>query len=710
MGKKGGMSGGSDSGFGSVKKHPHAPPTDTTVASVTAVASLTVLEPGQQFTVTMTAKNAEGVALTGKTFTLVSSDQTKVSVDSIVGTTASCTARDVITTPITLTAASSGHTAAAISITTKLVLASVQIAPTSLSLVAAGNTALVSVSGFNRFGYRMAPPSPVAATSNNAVASVGSISNASFLVVPVGQGTASITVRAGGVTSNACGVAVAPQPVTLVPSSYSVTPSTVSADSGDTIGMTAQLLDQNGHAFALAGRVVTWSKNPAGGASTFAAPSSTTDSNGRATVNVNASGNEQFAVVARDSSGCTGQSAQIGVTAPQAPVPVLTGYRLTVSETSAIDGDVIGITAQALDQFGSAFPASGQTLTWSRSPSGASAFSAGTSTTNASGVAAVNMTAAGVESFTIIATDGSGRTGSSPTVSVAASAPPGQPVAEPTFDPSTQTMLYQTDFESYTDAQLNPPSQQGVGFVNKLLVYGTAPSGTNTTTKVVAGRSGGQAMQFQYAGVSQESPGVMLLGVPNTPATSTSVVQYWVKINSLGAPIDANTRAQFKWLMLWHGDPNGNRIQFNTCTGAGGCPYNNDPRSITKWQLYDTDYAFPNGCNAQQPLPPFWTAVADGNWHRITHLVKTNTSPGSRDARALMWIDGILVLRVEQSVVGVDAGGSGTSAGQPWCTQADVDDIIAGYGIGSPEFGGPLTDGVTPFTVAIDDFKWWRSN
>lgn len=277
---------------------------------------------------------------------------------------------------------------------------------------------------------------------------------------------------------------------------------------------------------------------------------------------------------------------------------------------------------------------------------------------------------------------------------------------EPVFG-AGNTMVYQTDFESYTNAQLNPApgAASPPTFVNKLYVYGSAPPGTNTTTQLVTGHSSSKAVQFQYTGTSQESPGIFWLGSPSGGVTVTNVIQYYMKITSLGAPIDGNTRFQMKWILLWHNDPGNNRIQFNTTTGAGGCGYNNDPRSITKWQLYDLSYT---GCNAMQPIGPFFTDVGDGAWHRFTHLVKANTSGGSRDARALMWIDGTLVMRVEQSAVGVvPSGESGTSTGQPWCVQGDVDNIIAGYGIGSVEFGGPLTDGVTPIALAMDDFKWW---
>ena len=299
-----------------------------------------------------------------------------------------------------------------------------------------------------------------------------------------------------------------------------------------------------------------------------------------------------------------------------------------------------------------------------------------------------------------------------PTTSPSSPQPTTGSLAEPVFDGTQNTMIYQTDFENYTNALLNPAAGQGKpAFVNKLYVYGTAPAGTNTSTQLVAGHNSGNAVQFQYTGTSQESPGIIYNGSAGngsstTPATSTSVVQYWAKVTPLGVAMTSTKRLQVKWIMLWHNDPGNNRIQFNTTTGQGGCGYNNDPRAQTKWELYDLAYT---GCNALQPAGPYWNTIADGQWHRFTHLVKSNTSQGSRDGRALMWIDGVLVMRVEQSAVGVvPPGANGTSAGQPWCVQADVDNIIAGYGIGSPEFGGPLTDGSTPITIAIDDFAWWR--
>jgi hypothetical protein len=39
-----------------------------------------------------------------------------------------------------------------------------------------------------------------------------------------------------------------------------------------------------------------------------------------------------------------------------------------------------------------------------------------------------------------------------------------------------------------------------------------------------------------------------------------------------------------------------------------------------------------------------------------------------------------------------------------------VDNLIVGYGIQTPEWGGPLTNGTIPFTITIDDVQWWVLN
>src|SRR5690606_25330637 len=71
---------------------------------------------------------------------------------------------------------------------------------------------------------------------------------------------------------------LAPLPVAT---GYRVTAARDTLAAGDTTTITAQLLDEHGHALALAGRVVRWSSTDGGA---FAADSSVTDAAGAATV------------------------------------------------------------------------------------------------------------------------------------------------------------------------------------------------------------------------------------------------------------------------------------------------------------------------------------------------------------------------------------------------------------------------------------------
>jgi hypothetical protein len=110
-------------------------------------------------------------------------------------------------------------------------------------------------------------------------------------------------------------------------------------------------------------------------------------------------------------------------------------------------------------------------------------------------------------------------------------------------------------------------------------------------------------------------------------------------------------------------------------------------------------------CTADQPIGPFLKDFADGAWHRWTILYKPNTAKGSRDGRALLWIDGKLVIRIEKSAVGVTPPGGW----KPWCAAEEVDALYSGsYGVGTLEWGANRTDqsGI-PFTMAIDDVRWW---
>ncbi len=659
------------------------------VQTVTVSLASPSLLPGQTTQATATLTDAVGNVLTGRAVTWSSLDPTIASVSATGVVTA------VGTGSVIIRATSEGKTGDATLTIGVDPVASVTVSVGSVSL-SAGQTTQASAVARDAIGNVLNGRTVAWSSLNTNIATV-SISGA---VTAVAAGTATIRATVESQTGDAPVTVAAPQqdPPSQQPTSPAPPPAPTTASVVVTLDSLSMVVGHASQAHALAkdaqgnllsGKSATWSSlNPS---------IATVSSSG--VVTAKAAGPASIQATIDNING----SAALVVNAP--PAPTTASVVVTLDSASLLVGHTSQAYAVAKDSKGNVL--SGKTATWTAGTTTvASVTSAGVVTAKTAGTSSIQATIDGI--------NGSG--------SLAVTNPPAPPPppqtglpAEPVFDGTQNTMIYQTDFESYTNAQLNPAAgkAQGPSFLNKAYVYGppnpTGPgSGTNTTTTLVPGHTG-KAVQFQYTGTSQESPGIIYYGSAGsgsnaTPNNTTSIVQHWAKVTSLGAPIDATTRFRIKWLLLWHFDPTGSRIQFNTETGQGGCGFNNWVGTSTKWEVYEGGTY--TGCNALQPVGPYFPSVADGQWHRFTYLVKPNSCapPACRDARALMWIDGVLVMRIEQSAVGVVANGSG----QPWCIQADVDGMIVNYGIGAPEFGGPLTDGTTPIAIAIDDFKWWK--
>ncbi len=268
-------------------------------------------------------------------------------------------------------------------------------------------------------------------------------------------------------------------------------------------------------------------------------------------------------------------------------------------------------------------------------------------------------------------------------------------------------MVFQTDFESYTDSTLHP-TIGGAGpsvptIIDHAWLFGVSDPGV----KIVAGLNSAKAVQFHYDGVIQESHGVELIGGAlntfNTGPGKTTVMSHYLTLVADNGVVITDTMivAKIKWFLFWHGSPNNTRVEWATIDHNGYVYYG--PAYIN-WSVIDQAETASDGV---QPIGPTIGTVANGSRHRFTYLFKPNTSVGSRDGRALLWIDGHLVCRVEQSGVGVVA----RSDGMPWCNQEDVDNLIVGYGAQTPQWGGPLTAGEgIPFAITIDDVQWWTVN
>lgn len=119
------------------------------------------------------------------------------------------------------------------------------------------------------------------------------------------------------------------------------------------------------------------------------------------------------------------QRRRTGTGSGAAPlVPVATSYAVTAASYSPTAGATDVITAQLLDQTGAPLALSGRVVTWTKSVAGGS-FSAGTSNTNASGIATITLTAPATvgTTLTVTATDAGSITGTSAIITTQAASP-----------------------------------------------------------------------------------------------------------------------------------------------------------------------------------------------------------------------------------------------------------------------------------------------
>ncbi len=121
------------------------------------------------------------------------------------------------------------------------------------------------------------------------------------------------------------------------------------------------------------------------------------------------------------------------------------------------------------------------------------------------------------------------------------------------------------------------------------------------------------------------------------------------------------------------------------------------------WQVYDKSVL--TSCQGNQPIGAglYPGDKFDGQWHRYTYQYRPNTSPGSRDGIARMWVDGTKIIDVSAAAVGITPPGGFKT----WCNWNDVD-ALASEGIDMLGFGSVLTTSTPSFTLDIDDFIWWR--
>ena len=342
------------------------------VSEVAVSPAADTLFVGDTLRLTAEATDANGHAVAGVAFTWESGDTSVATVDGS-GLVTGVGAGEVEIAATTAGFAGAAQLAVAASVPT-----SVAVAPDTVAFKALGDTARLTVEVRDQIGRIMAGATVSWSSSDATVAEV----DASGLATATGDGTAEITAASWTASGSATvtvaqavsGVTVAPAAVTLV--------------AGDTLRLTAEATDANGH--PVAGVEFTWESGDTSVA--------TVDGSGLVT-GVGAGEVE----IAATTAGIAG-AAQLAVAAS---VPTSVAVAPDTVAFKAL-GDTARFAAEVRDQIGRVM--AGATVSWSSSDTTAA-------TVDASGLA----TAAGDGTATITAASGSASGSATVTVAPAVS-------------------------------------------------------------------------------------------------------------------------------------------------------------------------------------------------------------------------------------------------------------------------------------------------
>ena len=317
--------------------------------------------------------------------------------------------------------------------------------------------------------------------------------------------------------------------------------------------------------------------------------------------------------------------------------------------------------------------------------------------------------------------------------------PPPPPGPDEPQDPGSG-YLWSDNFDRYTSviSMMStggcPSGSDGFGLPDAQAVYGrrTAHAAGSVTQacneeinaggvvryQLITGRSGsGKALRGAIA-TTTTSQGVDWLTPWGTGSnlahdvTKSLVVQYYFRVSPGGLPGSVG----MKWFELWVDELGGRPVQRLQWSTNGG--------SQTQWRVTDGPNTMSGPGRALQAIPPRLSTVNDGNWHRATFLFKANSSTtyryvsgstsatevysgtSSRDGRMAMWVDGIKIIDIQQSLVNVPVPGGG---GAVWCYQGDVDwipHVKGDYLMWPSTINSPMPN--PPWTLDHDDLKVWQ--
>ena len=306
-----------------------------TVTVAQVVSSVTVVPAEASFaalgdTVRLTAEafDANGHPVAGAELSWETSDAAVATVDASGLVTAVANGTSTIT-------ATAGSASGSATVTVAQVVSSVTVAPMEANFAALSDTLRLTAEAFDANGHTVAGAEFSWETSATAVATV----DATGLVTFVANGTATITATAGEASGSATvTVAQVVSAVTVVPAEANF------AALGDTLRLTAEAFDANGH--AVAGAEFSWE--------TSATAVATVDASGLVT----AAGNGTASITA--ASGAASVMASV-VVAQEVSSLAMEPTGLTPAQAGKQGADTIMVTA--LDAEGS--PVAGSSFRWS---------------------------------------------------------------------------------------------------------------------------------------------------------------------------------------------------------------------------------------------------------------------------------------------------------------------------------------------------------
>jgi uncharacterized protein YjdB len=344
------------------------------VAAVGVAPSSATIVTGATLQLQPTLTDSAGNVLTGRTITWSSNNGPVATVSSSGLVTAAGTGS------ATITATSEGQSGTAGITVTTVPVASVTVAPATLSLQT-GQTGQLTATPKDANGNSLSGR-VVTWSSNNT--SVATVNGSGLVTAGATSGSATITATSEGQSGTATAN------VTFIPvASVTVSPASASPQVGQTTQLTATPKDASGN--PLSGRAVTWSSNNTTVATV----------NGTGLVSAKAAGSATITATSE------GQSGTASITVTQVPVATVT---VSPASASVQVGSTVQLSATTKDANGNIL--TGRTVTWSSSD---------TTIAKVGGTGLV--TGQGAGSATITATS-EGKSGSA-AITVTAQPPPG---------------------------------------------------------------------------------------------------------------------------------------------------------------------------------------------------------------------------------------------------------------------------------------------